>query len=198
MRVRSLGREDFPWWRAWQPTPVFLHGESRDGGAWWAAVYGVAQSRTRLKRLSSSSSSSSSKWLSKHALTQIVEEWGVGGAAASEAVWVLTSKRFHLSSTRECWSSQKKKNSSRQICKGDRVYLTSRISLSLLLIHSNSLFLFVLRNISGIFPAKYKWLTWLHLFLPRGNYRDQSLKQKQCSWITRHRGWAGDVNKQSM
>ena len=32
----------------------------RDGGAWWAAVYGVAQSRTRLKRRSSSSSSSSS------------------------------------------------------------------------------------------------------------------------------------------
>ena len=28
----------------------------RDGGAWWAAVYGVAQSRTRLKRLSCSSS----------------------------------------------------------------------------------------------------------------------------------------------
>ena len=27
----------------------------RDGGAWWAAVCGVAQSRTRLKRLSSSS-----------------------------------------------------------------------------------------------------------------------------------------------
>ena len=30
----------------------------RDGEAWWAAVYGVAQSRTRLKQLSSSSSSS--------------------------------------------------------------------------------------------------------------------------------------------
>ena len=29
----------------------------RDGGAWWAAVSGVTQSRTRLKRLSSSSSS---------------------------------------------------------------------------------------------------------------------------------------------
>jgi len=28
----------------------------RDGGAWWAAVYGVAQSRTRLKRFSSNSS----------------------------------------------------------------------------------------------------------------------------------------------
>ena len=29
----------------------------RDGQAWWASVYGVAQSRTRLKQLSSSSSS---------------------------------------------------------------------------------------------------------------------------------------------
>ena len=96
------------WRRKWQPTPVFLHGESqgrgnlvgcclwgrtesdtteklpfhfslscigegngnplqcsclenpRDGGAWWAAISGVAQSRTRLKRLSSSSSSKES------------------------------------------------------------------------------------------------------------------------------------------
>ena len=45
------------WRRKWKPTPVFLPGESQDGGAWWAAVYGVAQSWTRLKRLSSSSSS---------------------------------------------------------------------------------------------------------------------------------------------
>ena len=30
----------------------------RDGGAWWAAISGVAQSRTRLKRLSSSSKNS--------------------------------------------------------------------------------------------------------------------------------------------
>ena len=36
---------------------MFLPGESQGRGAWWAAVYGVAQSRTRLKRLSSSSSS---------------------------------------------------------------------------------------------------------------------------------------------
>ena len=75
------------WSRKWQPTPVFLPGESqgwgslvgcrlwghtestrlkwlssssqcsclenpRDGGAWWAAVYGVTQSWTRLKWLS--------------------------------------------------------------------------------------------------------------------------------------------------
>ena len=46
------------WRRKWQRTPVFLPGESQGrGGAWWAAVYGVAQSQTRLKRLSSSSSS---------------------------------------------------------------------------------------------------------------------------------------------
>ena len=45
------------WRRQWQPSPVFLPGESQ-GGAWWAAVYGVTQSRTRLKWLSSSSSSS--------------------------------------------------------------------------------------------------------------------------------------------
>ena len=42
------------WRRKWQPTPVFLPGESQGRGAWWAAVYGVSQSRTRLKWLSSS------------------------------------------------------------------------------------------------------------------------------------------------
>ena len=38
----------------------------RDGGAWWAAVYAVAQSRTRLKRLSSSSSSMTTERLHFH------------------------------------------------------------------------------------------------------------------------------------
>ena len=45
------------WRRKWQPTPVFCLEHLRDGGAWWAAIYGVAQSQTRLNRLSSSSSS---------------------------------------------------------------------------------------------------------------------------------------------
>ena len=44
------------WRRKWQPTPVFLPGDSQGRGAWWAAAYGVTQSWTRLKRLSSSSS----------------------------------------------------------------------------------------------------------------------------------------------
>ena len=43
------------WRREWQPIPVFCLENPIDG---WAAVYGVTQSRTRLKRLSSSSSSS--------------------------------------------------------------------------------------------------------------------------------------------
>ena len=35
--------------RQWQPTPVLLPGNPRDGGAWWAAVHGVAKSGTRLR-----------------------------------------------------------------------------------------------------------------------------------------------------
>ena len=45
------------WRRKWQPTPVFLPGESQGRGSLWAAVYGVTQCRTWLKWLSSSSSS---------------------------------------------------------------------------------------------------------------------------------------------
>ena len=45
--------------RQWHPTPVFLPGESQGQGSLVAAIYGVTQSRTRLKWLSSSSSSSS-------------------------------------------------------------------------------------------------------------------------------------------
>ena len=41
------------WRRKWQPTPVFLPGESQGQGSLWAAIYGVTQSRTRLTWLSS-------------------------------------------------------------------------------------------------------------------------------------------------
>ena len=34
-----------------------------DGGAWWAALHGVTQSRTQLKRLSSSSNSRKKAWI---------------------------------------------------------------------------------------------------------------------------------------
>ena len=39
------------------PLQCFCLENPRDGGAWWAAIYGVAQSQTRLKQLSSSNSS---------------------------------------------------------------------------------------------------------------------------------------------
>ena len=112
--VTSLSLFTFMHWRKkWQPTLVFLPGESqgrgslvgchlwghresdmterlhfdfslsctgerngnplqysclenpRDGGAWWAAIYGVAQSRTQLKRLSSSSKHIFNKFVKK-------------------------------------------------------------------------------------------------------------------------------------
>ena len=50
------------WRRKWQPTPVFLPGESQGRGSQGAAVYGAAQSRTRLKRLSSSSLTNTCKY----------------------------------------------------------------------------------------------------------------------------------------
>ena len=46
----------------------------RDGGAWWAAVFGVAQSRTRLKQLSSSSSSRR-----KPELSGVKRKWEITG-----------------------------------------------------------------------------------------------------------------------
>ena len=43
------------------PLQCFCLENPRDGGAWWAAIYGVAQSQARLKQLSSSSSRPSSE-----------------------------------------------------------------------------------------------------------------------------------------
>ena len=48
-----------PWRRAWHPLQCSCLESPVDGGACWAAVHGVAQSRTRLKRLSGSSSTHS-------------------------------------------------------------------------------------------------------------------------------------------
>ena len=73
--VCCIGRQILYYYTTWaiNSSPCFSFGEVNgnplhysclenplDGGGWWAAVYWVAQSRTRLKHLSSSSSSSSS------------------------------------------------------------------------------------------------------------------------------------------
>ena len=51
--VTSLSLFTFMHWRRqWQPLQCSCLENPRDGGAWWAAVYGVAQSQTWLKQLS--------------------------------------------------------------------------------------------------------------------------------------------------
>ena len=49
----SLSLFTFMHWRSGNPLQCSCLENPRDGGAWWAAVSGVAQSRTRLKLLSS-------------------------------------------------------------------------------------------------------------------------------------------------
>ena len=64
--LQSMGSHDWAtslslltfmhWRRKWQPLQCSCLENPRDGEAWWAAVSGVTQSRTQLKRLSSSTS----------------------------------------------------------------------------------------------------------------------------------------------
>ena len=55
LRVNFTHCSLFSWRRQWQPLQYSCLENPMDGGAWWAAVHGVAKSRTQLKRLSSSS-----------------------------------------------------------------------------------------------------------------------------------------------
>ena len=59
----------------------------RDGGAWWAAVYGVAQSQTWLKRLRSSSSSS--EW--KRGLYNSMKQWAMLRRATQDVQVIVKS-----------------------------------------------------------------------------------------------------------
>ena len=74
-----------------------------DGGAWWAAVYGVAQSRTQLKRLSSSSSSCDLWDALAVVLKNLHQESNVGHSNARFSL-VLTCP-FSICKVRQ-WSSQ--------------------------------------------------------------------------------------------
>ena len=55
LKLKKVGKTT--WRRNGNPLQCSCLENPRDGGTWWAAIYGVAQSWTRLKRLSSSSSS---------------------------------------------------------------------------------------------------------------------------------------------
>ena len=60
--ISGLGRS--PRRRKWQPTPVFLPGESHgQRGNWWAMVHVVEKSQTRLKQLSTHTHGASREWL---------------------------------------------------------------------------------------------------------------------------------------
>ena len=91
----------------------------RDGGAWWAAVYGVAQSRTRLKRLSSSSTMIYKKWniscrISKQGRSQLsaiatitVESWWALRELRKEGIPALyhSSHQTTVTSCGEPWGN---------------------------------------------------------------------------------------------
>ena len=70
------------WRRKCNPLQCSCLENPRDGGAWWAAIYGVAQSRTWLKRFSSSSRYADDTTLLaeseeelKSLLMKVKEEW---------------------------------------------------------------------------------------------------------------------------
>ena len=88
---------------------------ARDGEAWWAAIYGVAQSRTQLKRLSSSSSSSSMillpfsklSWFFSVGLSLLVCEKAQGPGPllqSHSSSWSFVDSSVHSTgSTRRFW-----------------------------------------------------------------------------------------------
>ena len=65
----------------------------RDGRAWWAAVYGVAQSRTRLKRLSSRNKRGTQSVLVK-ILPYVDPEVSTWSAADSGTLRVLVEPKY--------------------------------------------------------------------------------------------------------
>ena len=67
----------------------------QDGGAWWAAIYGVAQSRTQLKRLSSISSSRAPRKRFRVASSPVQSQ---GSGSNSDSMSPETSPRLTLES----------------------------------------------------------------------------------------------------
>ena len=68
----------------------------RDGGAWWAAVYGVTQSRTRLKRLAAAAATCIIKisWWGKKGVPHL-HFWrsiNVGGLRIRRDYWCVVAK----------------------------------------------------------------------------------------------------------
>ena len=69
------GVEKIPWRRAWQPTPVFLRGESHGYRSLAGYIHWVAQSRTQLKQLSIHTVYSGYWSLVRHMVLKIFIVW---------------------------------------------------------------------------------------------------------------------------
>ena len=85
----------------------------RDGGAWWAAVYGVAQSWTQLKRLSSSSRSvkdlMAPNSLSHPRFIRIFESWNGSDSVVITAgpQWPTLGGTLTLPGRAESWQGSR-------------------------------------------------------------------------------------------
>ena len=96
----SLGS---PWEGNGNPLQYSCLENPMDGGAWWAAVYGIAQSRTRLKWLSSSrvSMSTPMNWSTGHwdpgSLLPLVESKETAGSTAGSL------RRWNLEDRSKSW-----------------------------------------------------------------------------------------------
>ena len=81
------------WRRQWQPTPVFLPGESQGRGSLVGCCLGVAQSRTRLKRLSSNGTCGLKKkmpfFFFKHDFfTSVAFQWSIAESTCVYLQWI--------------------------------------------------------------------------------------------------------------
>ena len=92
---------------------------SRDGGAWWAAVYGIAQSWTRLKWFSSSSSRAH-RWDWRVIVHGIAKSWTrLSNSHHSPRMCHPKIYRFGIRfilSWRHLWRSRYKKSSLFSLC----------------------------------------------------------------------------------
>ena len=75
----------------------------RDGGAWWAAVYGFEKSRTRLKQLSCSSSISLLKVKTQSPTTPkdlyLFQHPGIGPVSSVRILYMIVSSLYIVRNT---------------------------------------------------------------------------------------------------
>ena len=92
------------WRRKWQPTPVFLPGKSQG----WGRLVGCTESRTWLKRLSSSSSKSKSIWnLNLGLLAEYYTFLSKIGYHPLPSTFLLEKFAFHVQAMTLCFSQKR-------------------------------------------------------------------------------------------